>query len=277
MEAFERTTDRKSKGVATLHFPERELFPTQGSHGYYYCDLGGRYYNEKWTLHRLVAAVWLPKPHDGLEINHIDGNKGNNSVENLEWITHQENEIHKHATGLVDDNKLSTRYKKYKNLIKIPPYKRLEITNKHKSGVSQKTLAKEYGCSQSCISATINEYTTSELSELFGICWMWEKTIEKLNHLRDLYVETNDYQYFRAMRALMPQGYLYKSTVTMNYENLYNMIHQRKDHKLNEWSGKDDPTKPNFVKWCASLPYAKEFLFLGIEQDYEHFQDIIST
>lgn len=50
--------------------------------------------------HRLVAELFLPNP-DGLrEVNHIDGNKQNNAVENLEWSTRSANLHHAYATGL---------------------------------------------------------------------------------------------------------------------------------------------------------------------------------
>ena len=38
------------------------------------------------------------------------------------------------------------------------------------------------------------------------------------------------------------------------------MVHQRKNHKLNEWSGKDNDELENFISWAESLPYIKEFL-----------------
>ena len=39
------------------------------------------------------------------------------------------------------------------------------------------------------------------------------------------------------------------------------MCHQRRGHKLNEWSGLDDDTKENFIGWAKTLPYAEEFIF----------------
>lgn len=41
----------------------------------------------------------------------------------------------------------------------------------------------------------------------------------------------------------------------MNYENIFNIVHQRKNHKLTEWS-------KSFIDWARSLPYAEELLFL---------------
>ena len=48
----------------------------------------------------------------------------------------------------------------------------------------------------------------------------------------------------------------------MNYENILNMVHQRKNHKLNEWGGKDNDELENFISWATSLLYIREFLFI---------------
>lgn len=81
---------------------------------------------------------------------------------------------------------------------------------------------------------------------------IWKKEIEVLEGLRIAYNETKDKRYWKELIRLLPESWLQTRTVTMNYENILNMIRQRKNHKLTEWS-------KLFIDWAFSLPYAKEF------------------
>lgn len=81
-----------------------------------------------------------------------------------------------------------------------------------------------------------------------------------LERLRQKYLETKDKKYWKELLRWLPTSWLQTRTVTMNYENILSMYRQRKNHKLNEWSGLDNPENPNFVAWVKSLPYADELI-----------------
>lgn len=86
--------------------------------------------------------------------------------------------------------------------------------------------------------------------------------INKLEILRQKYLETKDKRYWKELVRWLPESWLQTRTVTMNYENLLTMYRQRKNHKLNEWSGIYNPELPNFVGWVKTLPYANELILV---------------
>lgn len=74
---------------------ERFLIQQENEKGYLRVTLmekNGKAKHKK--VHRLVAAAFIPNPEDKPQINHKDGNKVNNSITNLEWVTDEENKIH---------------------------------------------------------------------------------------------------------------------------------------------------------------------------------------
>ena len=72
------------------------------SNGYKAVDLSlnGKHYIHH--IHRLVAIAFIPNPHNKPAVNHIDGDKSNNTVTNLEWVTASENMTHAAKTGLLN-------------------------------------------------------------------------------------------------------------------------------------------------------------------------------
>lgn len=92
--------------------------------------------------------------------------------------------------------------------------------------------------------------------KLLTINLYWECVlIPMLENLRHKYNETKDKRYWKELIRLLPESWLQKRTITMNYENILNMYQQRKNHKLTEWL-------KSFCDWVKTLPYAEELICL---------------
>lgn len=104
-------------------------------------------------------------------------------------------------------------------------------------------------------------YSYKALKEATLTSW-WELMIEELEILRQKYNETKDKHYWKELIRLLPDSWLQRRTVTMNYENLLVMCSkgQRRNHKLTEWS-------KSFIDWARSLPYAQELIFIDEVED----------
>ena len=85
--------------------------------------------------------------------------------------------------------------------------------------------------------------------------------IEQLEFLRQKYLKTKDKRYWKELVRWLPNGWLQTRTWTANYEVLHSIVLQRGHHKLEtEWGN-------GFIKWCTSLPYAKDLIFYGEERE----------
>ena len=77
-----------------------EKSPTLTDYGYLYIGFYEKPRKQMRGVHRVVAEAFIPNPDNKPEVNHINGIKTDNRVENLEWVTHQENTQHAIANGL---------------------------------------------------------------------------------------------------------------------------------------------------------------------------------
>lgn len=93
--------------------------------------------------------------------------------------------------------------------------------------------------------------------------------IDRLNMIRKLFLESNNNEEKRVLKrrakTLLFEGFLQMRTLNTNYAELRNVVIQRRNHQLKEdW-------QDTFGYWVTTLPYAKELIFCGIEDDYERF------
>lgn len=86
--------------VFSLKKGRKQLSITNTKNGYCQVELCINGIRKKHLLHRLVAESFIPNVLNKPQVNHIDGNKKNNSVLNLEWCTRSENQLHSINLGL---------------------------------------------------------------------------------------------------------------------------------------------------------------------------------
>ena len=182
----------RRNGTGTYIQKERLLKPSNTSTGYKKVELCKDGKRKSFKVHRLVAIAFIPNPDNKPEVNHIDGNKINNNIDNLEWVTSSENSIHAYETGLspnkkeLDEIRIIELYNKgtskeeisrmfdVSNVVIARILKENGIRLRTKSEAydkyhldeldlnellktrTQKQLAEELGCSQSLISKKIN-------------------------------------------------------------------------------------------------------------------------
>ena len=129
---------------------ERMLKPRQSGNGYMAVELfiSGKGNNK--YIHRLVAIAFLPNMENKPEVNHLNGQKDNNTLNNLEWSTGSENMIHAVVNGLCSPKgvKGSSHYKSKLNENEVEIIREL-LT---KSNLNQTEIAKKFNVSQATIS-----------------------------------------------------------------------------------------------------------------------------
>lgn len=91
-----------------------------------------------------------------------------------------------------------------------------------------------------------DDFSHDRMSETALNCL--DGVIRVLEETRQKYLETKDRAYWHDMIQLLPSSYNQMRTCTMNYENLINMYHARRNHKLSEWH--------TFCDWVESLPHS---------------------
>lgn len=132
IKSVERIAYKKYRGNRRVN--EKILKGSPNEEGYLKVHFKTPFINKIFSIHRLVAKTFIPNPKNLPQINHKDGNKSNNNIDNLEWCTNEENQIHSWKTGLRKYPKKVLQYDLKMNFIKEwestkEIYKTLHIPN----------------------------------------------------------------------------------------------------------------------------------------------------
>lgn len=133
--------------------------------GYKDTDLTKNKKTKKFLIHRLLAKIFIPNPQNKLYINHIDGNKSNNSIENLEWVTSSENALHASNNGLREKQKQIAGQYSIMHFRKLTDSQVDEAKRIYANGeADQVKLGKKYNVSSATICRAINGKTYKQRS-----------------------------------------------------------------------------------------------------------------
>lgn len=110
-------------------------------------------------VHRAVAETFIPNPDNKPEVNHIDGNKQNNTIDNLEWVTKSENMQHAVKNNLIDFAKISGENNvNHKLTVNDVLFIRRYYTPRHNE-FGCRALAKKFGVHHKTITQIIKNKT----------------------------------------------------------------------------------------------------------------------
>jgi hypothetical protein len=143
------------KGIKKKNQPHKE--------GYWRIFLSKNGIAKSYLVHRLVAIAFIPNPESKLQVNHKDLNRANTHVDNLEWVTNQENAIHgyknnKNRQGISGE-------KHYKSILNSNDV--IAILELKNNGVRQKELAAMFKVSRATIYDVVNGKSWQSVSKLY--------------------------------------------------------------------------------------------------------------
>ena len=110
---------------------EKILKPIKYNNGYLYVNINGKIR----AIHRLVAETFILNPYSKPQVNHKDGNKLNNKLDNLEWVTARENTIHALKNGLINTRTEKTLKAKRIQVRKLIEKNKIRIKQYSKDGI----------------------------------------------------------------------------------------------------------------------------------------------
>ena len=132
-----------------------EKAQTHGKNGYKYVTVYANNTSKKLYVHRLMAELYIPNPENKRTVNHIDGDKHNNNLSNLEWHTDSENIQHAYDNGLNHGSNITDSDREI-------------MYNRFMNGDSMQLISESYSFNNVTVSNHIRKYVKeNNLSEVY--------------------------------------------------------------------------------------------------------------
>lgn len=136
-------------GLVLSNKTRKIISPSPNKKGYPTVTLTGKLSK---TVHRIVAETYLPNLNNKPQVNHIDGDKTNNSVSNLEWATAKENMRHASLNGLINTEKCKENSQgERNNASKLTNNNVIKIRKLIDVGIEDSIIAELYNVSKDTI------------------------------------------------------------------------------------------------------------------------------
>lgn len=146
-----KSKQKRRKGKSCYYISkEKPIKLNLKKSGYFEVVLTNESLKKTFSVHRLVAIAFIPNPDNKPQVNHINGIKNDNRIENLEWVTASENIIHAVDNGLTNKNRFA----------KLTAKEVLEIRNLKNKNTE---IAKVYNVTRETISLIKNRKTWTHI------------------------------------------------------------------------------------------------------------------
>lgn len=250
---FQTEEKMPSGNIRRRNFPKRKLEYGKSElprERYFTVRLGTKKDGKSYCVHRLLAELFVPNPNGYEVVDHIDGDKGNCSLSNLEWCSSSENNRRAYETGL-KKNGIRQKYLSFKNSTRYTEEEILHWKELRESGKTAKELAESLGVGYSLfVSYTRNSRFAnhSEHSADFRRAFVFEKYLDEINALIDVYQQEPSEENLIAIKQMLPEGFMQKRIVMLSYQTLRRIYKQRRSHRLPHWR--------EFCLWIETLPYS---------------------
>lgn len=148
-----------TEGKVYSTFNGKEIKQRLNADGYFCFTSGKKNFRTCVRTHRVIAKAFIPNPEGKPEVNHIDSDRTNNNVKNLEWMTRKENILHSYRSGKNNNRGENNPHSNLTRELVI------EMRKLYKNGMTINEMAKKNDKPWNTVSNAVKGITWSHIKE----------------------------------------------------------------------------------------------------------------